>query len=146
MFCCFLASRRRHTRCALVTGVQTCALPICFPWSSGGKATATWPLPLTPSRPRCSPGNCVTAITRSCGGTHRTPFSSWTRLARGSLKRRVRPIDRKSTRLNSINYCELRLPSPARKKPLQTVHVIESITFTHLPSYPFAVHYHTTHH
>src|SRR3546814_4177410 len=23
------ASRRRHTRCALVTGVQTCALPIC---------------------------------------------------------------------------------------------------------------------
>src|SRR3546814_16863243 len=25
----FLSSRRRHTRCALVTGVQTCALPIC---------------------------------------------------------------------------------------------------------------------
>src|SRR3546814_214893 len=32
----FFSSRRRHTRCALVTGVQTCALPI---WSS-------------PSRPR----------------------------------------------------------------------------------------------
>src|SRR3546814_6888328 len=28
----FFSSRRRHTRCALVTGVQTCALPI-------------WPLP-----------------------------------------------------------------------------------------------------
>src|SRR3546814_14449196 len=27
-FCFFFASRRRHTRCALVTGVQTCALPI----------------------------------------------------------------------------------------------------------------------
>src|SRR3546814_8711466 len=27
----FFASRRRHTRCALVTGVQTCALPICDP-------------------------------------------------------------------------------------------------------------------
>src|SRR3546814_12048205 len=29
---CFVlcvSSRRRHTRCALVTGVQTCALPIC---------------------------------------------------------------------------------------------------------------------
>src|SRR3546814_3962522 len=26
LFCC--SSRRRHTRCALVTGVQTCALPI----------------------------------------------------------------------------------------------------------------------
>src|SRR3546814_6745845 len=36
LFCCsfvyhilfFFSSRRRHTRCALVTGVQTCALPI----------------------------------------------------------------------------------------------------------------------
>src|SRR3546814_8859914 len=30
MCLCFLSSRRRHTRCALVTGVQTCALPISF--------------------------------------------------------------------------------------------------------------------
>src|SRR3546814_6463300 len=29
-FCFFFSSRRRHTRCALVTGVQTCALPISF--------------------------------------------------------------------------------------------------------------------
>src|SRR3546814_20259827 len=29
----FFSSRRRHTRCALVTGVQTCALPIS---SAGG--------------------------------------------------------------------------------------------------------------
>src|SRR3546814_7649280 len=30
MYSCwfFFSSRRRHTRCALVTGVQTCALPI----------------------------------------------------------------------------------------------------------------------
>src|SRR3546814_1389252 len=28
MFYVFFSSRRRHTRCALVTGVQTCALPI----------------------------------------------------------------------------------------------------------------------
>src|SRR3546814_7292870 len=27
----FLSSSIRHTRCALVTGVQTCALPICAP-------------------------------------------------------------------------------------------------------------------
>src|SRR3546814_20926535 len=31
----FFASRRRHTRCALVTGVQTCALPILI---SGGQS------------------------------------------------------------------------------------------------------------
>src|SRR3546814_4509988 len=28
LFLVFFSSRRRHTRCALVTGVQTCALPI----------------------------------------------------------------------------------------------------------------------
>src|SRR3546814_5415182 len=28
----FFSSRRRHTRCALVTGVQTCALPI-YGWA-----------------------------------------------------------------------------------------------------------------
>src|SRR3546814_10950956 len=33
----FVSSRRRHTRCALVTGVQTCALPILGPL--GGIAT-----------------------------------------------------------------------------------------------------------
>src|SRR3546814_5551498 len=37
----FFSSRRRHTRCALVTGVQTCALPIyarvnCQSQSGGG--------------------------------------------------------------------------------------------------------------
>src|SRR3546814_3392952 len=32
-FVFFFSSRRRHTRCALVTGVQTCALPISRPSS-----------------------------------------------------------------------------------------------------------------
>src|SRR3546814_9962810 len=32
----FFSSRRRHTRCALVTGVQTCALPICRGSSRNG--------------------------------------------------------------------------------------------------------------
>src|SRR3546814_1374108 len=36
LICCFVffSSRRRHTRCALVTGVQTCALPISQPRST----------------------------------------------------------------------------------------------------------------
>src|SRR3546814_5919706 len=39
LFCVlfFVSSRRRHTRCALVTGVQTCALPI---WS---RLVLAWP-------------------------------------------------------------------------------------------------------
>src|SRR3546814_7563828 len=32
----FFSSRRRHTRCALVTGVQTCALPISGAANFGG--------------------------------------------------------------------------------------------------------------
>src|SRR3546814_7006911 len=31
LVCFFFSSRRRHTSCALVTGVQTCALPIYEP-------------------------------------------------------------------------------------------------------------------
>src|SRR3546814_9012965 len=43
-----LSSRRRHTRCALVTGVQTCALPIydavCDAgFANGGKAGSLGP-------------------------------------------------------------------------------------------------------
>src|SRR3546814_6259396 len=36
VFVFFFSSRRRHTRCALVTGVQTCALPICLGRLVGG--------------------------------------------------------------------------------------------------------------
>src|SRR3546814_7506709 len=35
MFFFFFSRRRRHTRCALVTGVQTCALPISG-WQRSG--------------------------------------------------------------------------------------------------------------
>src|SRR3546814_8460139 len=39
--CFFFSSRRRHTRCALVTGVQTCALPIfAFDLDLWGKGRA----------------------------------------------------------------------------------------------------------
>src|SRR3546814_10298424 len=38
----FFSSRRRHTRCALVTGVQTCALPICRGWRRPA-ACRWWP-------------------------------------------------------------------------------------------------------
>src|SRR3546814_8927774 len=45
----FFSSRRRHTRCALVTGVQTCALPISLrglalrrnPWTFGESVSHT---------------------------------------------------------------------------------------------------------
>src|SRR3546814_5421428 len=39
MSCFFFSSRRRHTRCALVTGVQTCALPIYAAGIAGAPVT-----------------------------------------------------------------------------------------------------------
>src|SRR3546814_18449162 len=49
-FVFFFSSRRRHTRCALVTGVQTCALPI-YPatiMTDPELADATYIEPITP--------------------------------------------------------------------------------------------------
>src|SRR3546814_163627 len=57
-FCCcvflFFSSRRRHTRCALVTGVQTCALPISQP-----AATPVERLPLVVVHKSPSCGCCT---------------------------------------------------------------------------------------
>src|SRR3546814_12973100 len=47
----FFSSRRRHTRCALVTGVQTCALPISASpgtgWQQRATCTSRLPTPTT---------------------------------------------------------------------------------------------------
>src|SRR3546814_2060424 len=60
----FFSSRRRHTRCALVTGVQTCALPI---WSPGSQVAAPLRLP----GPKVGPVACrVSLAAHSCGGSH----------------------------------------------------------------------------
>src|SRR3546814_2348295 len=62
----FFSSRRRHTRCALVTGVQTCALPICTSWVS-----ATPPInePARTRRPMISFAACTGG---SIGSTRRS--------------------------------------------------------------------------
>src|SRR3546814_11022468 len=43
VLCFFFSSRRRHTRCALVTGVQTCALPILIVVSAGNGGDGSEP-------------------------------------------------------------------------------------------------------
>src|SRR3546814_9977911 len=57
----FFSSRRRHTRCALVTGVQTCALPIST-CSACGQT-------LDPLRP-------LAALTMPVAGEYRRPRPS----------------------------------------------------------------------
>src|SRR3546814_4511914 len=55
----FFSSRRRHTRCALVTGVQTCALPILL--DRPAKATSVPP-------PSCGRSFSSAAETRKSQG------------------------------------------------------------------------------
>src|SRR3546814_14407099 len=53
----FFSSRRRHTRCALVTGVQTCALPIstqraaAAPGGVGDKVVVAFDTNVSPKLP-----------------------------------------------------------------------------------------------
>src|SRR3546814_20471091 len=72
---CFFSSRRRHTRCALVTGVQTCALPVFAPTIlSGDRADAVAPvaraLGLT-AQTGMSPQDKLAAIARQAAMGHR---------------------------------------------------------------------------
>src|SRR3546814_5598175 len=46
----FFSSRRRHTSCALVTGVQTCALPIWMVIPKRGAVTTSSPPALRTAR------------------------------------------------------------------------------------------------
>src|SRR3546814_6518315 len=59
MLCFFFSSRRRHTRCALVTGVQTCALPICAP--------AHDTTPLVRLHSECLTGDVLGSLKCDCG-------------------------------------------------------------------------------
>src|SRR3546814_1851799 len=52
----FFSSRRRHTRCALVTGVQTCALPISVVLARWPASASAWRKAPT-IRPRTSPAS-----------------------------------------------------------------------------------------
>src|SRR3546814_16988440 len=106
--CFFFSSRRRHTRCALVTGVQTCALPICkrilgaSSWlrvfanpyfvKSGSTGRQALPLPpLHPLRPRtCSAsrraGGCPVRSAAGGRGSLRLPREE---IGRASCRERV---------------------------------------------------------
>src|SRR3546814_19361330 len=78
----FFSSRRRHTRCALVTGVQTCALPI---WSRTSPSLIGVPVNSKPSNSRAS-GSLEAVIwylmERAC-------FSATSAFSRRSEERRV---------------------------------------------------------
>src|SRR3546814_12846578 len=67
----FFSSRRRHTRCALVTGVQTCALPISAKPALAGSRCSTVSMLTSPVFSICSADTTVAGP---------TPARSWRRM------------------------------------------------------------------
>src|SRR3546814_2889187 len=61
----FFSSRRRHTSCALVTGVQTCALPIYPDWH---------PILTAPPRHGSEHIGSLTQVATYDGADHTTEF------------------------------------------------------------------------
>src|SRR3546814_10578684 len=119
--CFFFSSRRRHTRCALVTGVQTCALPISAAWIAGeafaeARRLHGYPVTIDEAVPHLSPRRLeclrwaaigrtdeqIALIMDAKVSTIRTHMADLRRLfgvcSRTEL---ARAADRKSTRLNS---------------------------------------------
>src|SRR3546814_2024115 len=84
--CFFFSSRRRHTRCALVTGVQTCALPICKYRQTIEKDS--------PAARLFAPGGTKAAYFASLGWSAQgiavpNANSMWTKIGRASCRERV---------------------------------------------------------
>src|SRR3546814_7592272 len=104
--CFFFSSRRRHTRCALVTGVQTCALPICMvpdAFCSSMVLGAHDALRFKPAT-RCE---------NACASGSAALYSALDAVQSGRIKVALvvgaekMTGDRKSTRLNSITNAHL---------------------------------------
>src|SRR3546814_12693584 len=122
MWCCFFSSRRRHTIGALVTGVQTCALPILWPRdrlpplvSSFERASLTAARRVAPHWPRGLLAECFSADWREalvelgCAPLH----PDWRRtrgaedrksvVAGKSVSASVDPAGRRITQNNTTN-------------------------------------------
>src|SRR3546814_2106218 len=84
----FFSSRRRHTRCALVTGVQTCALPIC----ALPGAAAAGPDLLQPRRMRLIQGDAVVVGELFAGPDRADRLDEHARLLRVALRSEERRV------------------------------------------------------
>src|SRR3546814_14666206 len=99
-FVFFFSSRRRHTRCALVTGVQTCALPISsYPTTSR-----------SPSTPRCTQRSSPSSSSPCCSSNF---WNAWRR----SEERRVGK--------ECVSTCRSRWSPYHKKKTIDTLSSIQ---------------------
>src|SRR3546814_942383 len=104
----FFSSRRRHTRCALVTGVQTCALPIAVanaraavaPLDAQRRVALFELAALIGETPAGVPEEAL-KCTHPPAPSAALPVGDGTALLRRRPDLREAERDRKSTRLNS---------------------------------------------
>src|SRR3546814_2784681 len=123
-FCVFFSSRRRHTSCALVTGVQTCALPIYSGQTLWGVKSDR----SAPSNRRSGAGHHGTTITRfsqvmaSASDTDRQQVcqNSASSPARPSSPKRLRRWKAKPSCRTASQACQRR--TVWRAKPVQAAH------------------------
>src|SRR3546814_16724886 len=123
MFVFFFSSRRRHTRCALVTGVQTCARPILV------RLTAT---SMTKKKRRAAWSALSWALTqlnlnfkeRFFGHSHRFPSADHGGIRRDRARR---ASDRKSVVSGKSVYVSVDLGGRRiiKKTKLQYHHMID---------------------
>src|SRR3546814_8074699 len=98
VFFVFFSSRRRHTRCALVTGVQTCALPILTKAPAGAGVLLVTPAstdvvghaphPWVP-RTRLATSICCSRVALSAVGAYWPPPLPVQEIGRASCRERV---------------------------------------------------------
>src|SRR3546814_7291529 len=114
----FVSSRRRHTRCALVTGVQTCALPISRP-------SVIRSAPTSSNRPTINlPGACTGIARRSAAsGTERCPSPAMRLSSGGAPPSDVQRSEEHTSELQSlvrISYAVFCLQKQIKQKHTQS--------------------------
>src|SRR3546814_2464251 len=115
----FFSSRRRHTRCALVTGVQTCALPICPGAATGARwmraSTAAINSCFHARRSTCQTPSATKLVASSSASTVRrrrfTAGGSWHEIGRASCRASGRQYVSVSVGGGSIKQKQRQTPS-----------------------------------
>src|SRR3546814_3480147 len=114
----FCSSRSRHTICSLVTGVQTCALPISLstfpplPYASALRNMLRYPYGCIEQT--TSKGFAALILDGQTAKALRAQVMS-DDVRKAAVDGALARIDRKSTRLNSSHYCASSMLSAARK-------------------------------
>src|SRR3546814_8719825 len=89
----FCSSRRRHTRCALVTGVQTCALPIYAATVAPGEYATCLAEGLVRTGSPCTLLTAdltgLSSVGSLAGGIAQEILGHWLEIGRASCRERV---------------------------------------------------------